>query len=160
MKKLILIRSASGGGKSYLANKLAQEAVAKDQSVVIHNTDSVWISNTNYLYGDYYFDFNFLYQAHQINQAKTEVSLKRGIDIVIIDNINCSLKETIPYVDLAVKYGYTVEVMRPSTPWFGNIDEHFARNTHNVPKDVIQKQMDRLNRSPDSEIYEYYNSLK
>ena len=81
MKKLILIRSASGGGKSYLASQLAKEAVAKDQSVVIHNTDSVWISKTNQVQEDYYFDFNFLYQAHQINQAKTEVSLKRGIDI-------------------------------------------------------------------------------
>ena len=143
MKKLILIRSASGGGKSYLANQLAKEAVAKDQSVVIHNTDSVWISKTNQVQEDYYFDFNFLYQAHQINQAKTEVSLKRGIDIVIIDNTNTTLKETIPYIDLAVKYGYTVEVVRPNTPWFGNIDEHFARNSHGVPKEVIQKQMDR-----------------
>jgi predicted kinase len=160
MKKLILIRSASGGGKSYLAKQIAYEAVIDNKSVVIHNTDSVWMSKTNFTDEAYYFDFNVLYQAHQINQAKTAISMERGINVVIIDNTNTTLKEVKVYVDLAVKYGYTVEVVRPNTPWFGNIDEHFARNTHNVPKDVIQKQMDRLSRSPDSEVYEYYNSIR
>lgn len=170
MKKLTVIRSASGGGKSFLAQSLVADHLLsnKDDTVVIHNTDSIWMSET-YDYNTmqdlepsykYYFIAELLYEAHKINLAKARLSMEHGINLIIIDNTNLDKAAYGKYVELAVEFDYELEVKRPDTPWFGNVDEHFKRNSHNVPIEVIRRQIKKLEDNPDQLVYDYYNRLK
>ena len=76
------------------------------------------------------------------NQAEFYRSLADGIDIVVVDNTNTTHKEYKSYLKSAKEFHAIVTsvVFIPD-----ELEKHVSRNVHNVPVEVIEKMIARLN---------------
>jgi NEDD4-binding protein 2 len=135
-KTLVIMRGFPGSGKSSLAKQLGQGGI-------VLGSDDFFVID-----GKYQFDPNMLSDAHLWNQGRVLSAIKKGITPIVVDNTNVQKWEMKPYVEMAQKYGYQVELKEPNTPWKFDVDELTRRNTHNVPKEVIEKLMARYEKKP------------
>lgn len=136
--KLIIIRGPSGSGKSTLAHHLGGIAGANwfEADMFFHGQD-----------GSYHFNPRKLGQAHVWCQTKTIEALHNPkTPQVIVSNTSTTISELNTYVDIARRVGAFCEVIRTPAPW--NIDDLFARNEHNVPREVLEKQVARYVAAP------------
>jgi predicted kinase len=129
MKELFLLRGLPGSGKSTLANSLVGAWVEADHYFI----------DTN---GNYNFEANKIRNAHEFCQAKTENWMSNNFPFprIIVSNTFTQEKELEPYYQLAEKYGYTVFSLVVEN----RHGESEDTNTHNVPKETIQKMRDRF----------------
>lgn len=130
-KRLIMLRSLPGAGKSTLARRIGQGGV-------VLSTDDFFMVNGRYLY-----DKEMIGQAHLWNQGRARQAMQKAINPVVIDNTNVTWDECRPYAKLATDHGYEVSYAEPDTPWKFNVEELAKRNSHGVPKEVIQNMLDR-----------------
>lgn len=140
-KKLIVVRGIPSSGKSTLVDKILRESY-KDEyiyNVSIHSTDYFWMRPD----GTYDFNPKLLGQAHDWNFQECCLAIEHGFPVVIVDNTNTMYKEFSRYVEYAINNGYDVEIKEPETTWKFDVEECFKRNTHNVPKEAIQRMLDR-----------------
>ncbi len=138
MPKLILMRGASGSGKSYKAKSLQLNGG------IILSTDDLFISKEcikGIFHEVYLWSPNCLGSAHKVTQEKCRVAMAQKISPVIIDNTNIKLWEMEIYIDYAKQFNYTVSYEESDTPWKNNAEICYAKNSHNVPLDVIKKQI-------------------
>lgn len=125
MNKLILVRGASGSGKSTFARALHE----KTPNSVVFETDQMFVVN-----GEYKFDPRKLGWAHRTTQNRVRESLRLG-QIVIVANTLTTRKEINEYIKIAEEVGVSVEVYR-SNANFGN--------THGVPSEKVEEMRRRL----------------
>lgn len=128
---MFIMRGLPGSGKSTLAKKIAEL-----HDAVICSADDFFMK------GDVY-DFNprMLHAAHATCQEKARKSLVEGKHVVI-DNTNVRLRELKTYFEIAENTNSFIIIYQPDTPWAFDVEECFKRNTHNVPRDVIQRMKD------------------
>ena len=146
MSKIIIIRGASGSGKSYEAEQrlIAHYNQPTKISVQFFEADQ-WFKVS----GEYKFDAKELGSAHLWCRISVEKFIRGWPDCVaIVSNTSTTYKEMLPYALLADKYGCEIEIVEPSTPWKNNPEECHKLNSHNVPLDTIRAQMDRLSKNP------------
>jgi predicted kinase len=91
----------------------------------------------------YDFHLDRLVYSHAWCRHKFEKALVEGVNAVVVDNTNVSATECRPYVEMALKYGYAVEFLEPTTPWAFDIDQLFVKNTHNVPREALERMLGR-----------------
>lgn len=125
MTKLILVRGASGSGKSTFARKLAEGI----ENSVVFETDDLFMVN-----GEYRFNPRGLGWAHRTNQERTLKALLEG-KTVIVANTLTTRKEINEYLKLAEQVSAPVEVYR-SVGMFGNV--------HGVPEEKVQEMIRRM----------------
>jgi tRNA nucleotidyltransferase/poly(A) polymerase/predicted kinase len=130
-KRLIVMRGLPGSGKSTLAKELIGNGE-------IFSTDDYFMHNGSYIY-----DKTQTGNAHSWNQWRVKKAMLKGVNPIVVDNTNITWDSVIPYVTLAKINGYSVEYAEPNTEWKFNVDELTRRNKHGVPKEVIQKMVDR-----------------
>ena len=130
-KELIISRGLPGSGKSTLAKELGKGGK-------VFSSDDFFMVN-----GKYQFDITFQGEAHLWNQGRVRRAMREGISPIVVDNTNVTLGEIAPYKKLAAENGYAVRYAEPNTPWKFDVDELTKRNTHNVPRDVIQRMLDK-----------------
>jgi len=130
-KELVVIRGIPGSGKSTLAKELGKGGK-------VFSSDDFFMVN-----GRYQFDVAFQGEAHLWNQGRVRRAMREGVSPIVVDNTNVTLGEISPYKKLASENGYTVRYAEPDTPWKFDVDELTKRNTHKVPKDVIQRMLDK-----------------
>ena len=153
--EFIIMRGLPGSGKSTLAKQLAGETGKQFAS------DDYFMDEQ----GNYNFDIDKLPQAHQWNYDRIEDAIKEGISPVIVDNTNVTMEDLTylkPYIKLAMSKGYSIRIEEPNTPWFKNmdIDELTRKNSHGVPREVIEDKVN--NWVPDvnvNDILGYNNEL-
>ena len=141
MKQLILTRGIPGSGKSFLAKQTKEKYEQDGHTCVIFSTDDYWYVDEDH---PYEFDISKIGAAHKWNQKRTKQALANCVNVVIVDNTNTTWKEIKKYAEMGVTHGYEIEILEPNTAWAKNVDECFQRNSHGVPKEVIQKMLDRL----------------
>jgi predicted kinase len=129
-KVMYIMRGLPGSGKSYFISMFKYPAVC--------SADHYFMVGNKYL-----FDRTALGDAHKMCKFKAQKACEAGIEAVYIDNTNTTWKEILPYVAIAEQYGYEVMFMSPNTAWANDVEECFKRNTHNVPKEIIQAMKDR-----------------
>lgn len=134
--KITILSGISGSGKSTLTKNLVQQITEEYQ---ICSADNYWVRPD----GIYDFNFKLLYNAHKYCQDICENAMNKRIKYIIIDNTNLQFKELVPYLKLAKKYGYEVEIREADTPWRYDAEELAKRNTHGVPLETIQKMLGR-----------------
>lgn len=127
---LFIMRGLPGSGKSTLAKSLGGVVYATDDFFMVE--------------GEYRFDFNKLSLYHALNRKRTEEAMANRVPVIVVDNTNTTAKEIKPYVELADKYGYQVELKMPSTPWMWDLDILVERNTHQVPMETLQAMKARF----------------
>ena len=135
-KTLYIMRGLSGSGKSTLANKLGEGGV------VLGSDDFFMVGD------EYVFDKEGKGYAHFWNQGRVEEAMKQGVTPIVADNTNVRQWEMKPYVELALKYGYEVEIAEPQTPWKFDAEELAKRNTHGVPLSVIKEKLKQWEPDP------------
>ena len=134
-KIIYLCRGLPGSGKSFIARKL----VGNGQ---IFSTDDYWYIKN----GTYDFDITKLGTAHKWNQRRVEKAVNVGISPIVIDNTNVTLKDAKTYkkaFENAITLGYKIKIVVPETEWVTNVDELFTRNSHNVPRETIEKMLNK-----------------
>jgi len=135
MSKLIIVRGPSGSGKTTLAMHLGAEygEVTAGDIMPVFEADTYFEGQNGYK-----FDASQLGSAHRWCQLNAERSMFHGEDL-IVSNTSMTNWELNPYLQLAEKYGYTVEIWRTPGPW--DADVLFERNVHGVPLVTLQKQV-------------------
>lgn len=132
---MYIMRGVSGSGKSTMARQLAGPNGA------IHSTDSYFMIG-----GRYVFDPTKLADNHARNQASFELSLRRGISVVVCDNTNARIVHVLPYLRLAREYGYQIYVVEMAHP---DPQAASARNAHGVTSDGVRRMISRWEPWPD-----------
>lgn len=144
VKTMYIMRGLPGSGKSTKACDVQCEHIAdlpadvrKEQCPVILSADEYFTID-----GVYYFDVMKLGSAHRWNQWRARQLIDAGKNI-IIDNTNTQFKEFKSYVDNAFDAGYEVKVVEASTPWAKDIEGLLEHGTHNVPRETVEKMLER-----------------
>lgn len=129
-KIITIMRGLPGSGKSTKAKELSQKTGA-----IICSTDDFFMID-----GKYVFDSRKLGINHMRNHEKVKNLMKENNLHIIVDNTNIVRKDFSKYVQMAKEYGYEVEYVIVEC----DVETSIARNTHNVPPDVIRKMAARF----------------
>lgn len=127
------MKGLPGSGKSTLAKKLAGE-----NNGIIYSTDNYFMVD-----GQYKFNGSLLGKAHELNKNMVALALYNNQKYVIVDNTNCSFFEIEPYVKMALQYNYEIEIVEPDNPDRFDVDLCAQRNTHGVPREAIERMINR-----------------
>ena len=147
MKRLIVLRGLPGSFKSTLANSF------KEEGAVVFSTDNFFMVN-----GEYKFTPELIKEAHTWNKMNALKAMFSSFPFIVIDNTATKWYEVEDYVNMGLKYGYEIDFLEPDNPDRFNVDLCFERNTHNVPKEVIQRMKDRWETTEN--FYEKLSQLK
>jgi predicted kinase len=147
---LTLLRGVSGSGKSQRANAIAQSCDG-----VIVTTDDFWNDEE----GNYNFDYSLIGEAHNWAREKADRVMAWG-ESVIIDNTNARWWEMFPYLEMAKKYGYPVEVIMVGTLEPEDIELYAERNIHKTPVEIIRRQADNFEMMMDPEAGYHLEKLR
>lgn len=131
---LIIMRGCAGSGKSFLAKQIASLI---DNSE-IHSSDNYFLDKD----GVYRFDAARLGYVHKKNQEEVVKCVDAGYT-AIVDNTNTTWKEIKDYTEIAKFHGLFTCFIEPSNPWSFDVEECTKRNTHAVPRESIQRMLDR-----------------
>ena len=132
-KKVVIMRSISGGGKSTYIRKHFPDAIVCSADHFFDQKD-----------GSYKFNPKLLSVAHKACSMKFGKALKDKVPLIVVDNTNTTMREIRPYVMAAKAAGYEVEVIRIDTP----VSVAHQRNSHGVPLASIQRMADRMAPAP------------
>lgn len=130
------MRGLPGSGKSTKAEKLQPDKHLRPSA------DDFFVGSD----GVYRYTPAKIGNAHKYCQAKAETLMKIGQTPVVIDNTNIKKKDFQIYLDFAAKYGYDVKYETSDAPWAWDVDTCAVKNTHGVPKDVIQRMKDNFQK--------------
>jgi predicted kinase len=144
MRTVTILRGISGAGKStYTRNNHPNATVCSADPFFINFTV---VRGQNVPKNDGVYSFNpaWLGRAHDWCKAQFHRALSEGQDDVVVDNTNTTLRELNYYVDTAVEFGYTLNVVRLT------VDPAIAaaRNQHGVPAEKVQQMQDRFQDFP------------
>lgn len=133
---LILMQGASGSGKSTIANFI-KHGIGKHRNIpcYIFSADDYFMTSD----GTYHFDQSKLSNAHQncYDLVMHVIQWNWNDDVcVIVDNTNTRKWEAQKYIDLAMEFGHTVQVVR--------VDSYCFQSTHDVPAEVVKQQRKRM----------------
>jgi len=126
-KELILMRGLSGSGKSFLAKQLAGD------TGIICSTDDFFMID-----GVYQFDPKKLHENHLKNQEKVEKAMTHNLSPIVVDNTNVMAWENKNYVELAKKYGYSVTIREPESPWW---KKYFSKQMSEEDKNILAEML-------------------
>ncbi|XP_055855231.1 NEDD4-binding protein 2 [Episyrphus balteatus] len=139
-KVLVLMRGPPGSGKSYLAKSIVKKMLpGKDWKDFVLGADDYFFD----VRGRYRYNVDRLEDAHQYCQTRAREKMSLGYSPIFIDNTNHALWEMMSYVKVGVENGYIIEIVEPLTPWRNSAGKLAAKNIHNVPKQKIQRMLDR-----------------
>jgi predicted kinase len=125
MKTLYLIAGPSGSGKSTYAKKLM-----KEKGIKFNFEADNWMKDK---FGLYHFDPKNLNYCHRQCQIYTEKVMEGGQD-VIVSNTSLTKKEAKPYIDLAKKYEYNIEINHMTGQF---------KNEHGVPDWKVEEMRNK-----------------
>lgn len=128
---MFIMRGLPGSGKSTAARRLAA-----DYDAIICSADDYFVNSDT---GEYEFNGSLLRHAHQFCQKMAASALRQNRSVVI-DNTNIKRKDVEVYVELARRIGVQVSVVSTDER---DVDVCFSRNTHGVPREVIQRMKDQ-----------------
>lgn len=123
MRRIILFRGLPGSGKSTLSASLCEDVWSAD----------MYFERT----GEYLFDREKLFEAHQWCQAHTEKSMIDDVSIIGVANTFTQEFEMQSYFKLAEKYNYQISSVIVE-------NRHEGQNIHDVPEETINKMRERF----------------
>ena len=135
-KVLYLMRGIPGSGKSTIAGMIADAT-----NGIICSTDDFWYDED----GVYNFNIAQIGIAHVQNQIKVDELMIAGHESIIVDNTNVDQKSMQPYIDMAARYGYVVQMIQVSASFEVCFKRNYARSEdRQVPIDIIKKMDEKL----------------
>ena len=156
-RKLIIVRGPSGSGKSHLAKQLAKQYGIPEED--IRSTDKHF---TDPITGQYNWQGHLATEYHRHTQSEVKADMYREVPVIIVDNTNTQMWQMKPYVELAQKYGYDVEIKEPNwgdikTPegkWNINrliqnqLKDERVKNQKIIPPDRVREMAEEYEYNP------------
>jgi predicted kinase len=136
MKRVYLMRGLPGMGKSTVAKALADAHTNGDPAdrvePVIVSADDYFVQTD----GTYAWDRTKLNLAHSQCMSRFDAALKKGVEVVIVDNTNIKRRDFAYYQGLAHEMGYQFFEVA-----VGNLDVEASttRNKHGVPRETVER---------------------
>lgn len=127
--KAYILRGLPGSGKSTFTKTL--------DNAVVASADNFFMKD-----GRYEFNPSLLGDAHKACLRLFVETLRAGKDVVC-DNTNTTHFDMAAYVQVALALGADVEIHT----FLVSPEVSFSRNTHGVPRNVIDSMNDKLRRS-------------
>ncbi|XP_075228041.1 uncharacterized protein LOC142328260 [Lycorma delicatula] len=148
VKTLVLLRGCPGSGKTYIAEHLINKINNSQQFISVLNYSNHVFSADDYFNtpSGYVFDRLRLSDAHLWVQENVNCALKNDISPVIVDNCNIESLEMKPFIEMALMYGFHIEILEPDTEWKFDEFELTKRNVHFVSITKIRYMLDRFER--------------
>lgn len=115
-KVLYIIRGVPGSGKSTIAHKLT-DYVAEADMFMFEN-------------GEYKWSKDKLHMAHKKCEELVEQYMIENKNKIAVSNTCIKVKEMKPYLKLAEKYGYSVEIIELNGGY---------KSIHNVPETTMER---------------------
>lgn len=132
-KKLVIMRSQSGGGKTtYLKNNFPYAFVCSADHAMIEPD------------GQYVFAAEKLGKAHFYSMNACKAAMINELPLVAVDNTNVNLRDMKPYVEMAKHYGYEVIIIRLVV----SPEVSMKRNLHGTPEEIVKLQHEKLQDIP------------
>lgn len=138
MKKVYLMRGASGCGKSSYVEKNIYDPLPDETTYTYCSADLFFIDPATQ---EYKFDVALLGKAHQSCLRGFLQALFRKDDVIVVDNTNTTTTELAPYAQAALAMGYELEVITLLVA----AEVAAERNKHGVPIGTIKRQIHKLN---------------
>jgi predicted kinase len=132
-KILMILRGASGSGKSSLANFLVNNSKA---DAAYYEAD-LFMENAQ---GQYEFKPEKLGYCHNKCVAAVESSMVSELPLIIISNTSTKERDFKAYIELATKYGYKVTSLVVE-------NRHGNKDLHNVPEETLNRQEESIRQS-------------
>lgn len=132
MKLLYIVRGLPGSGKSTIAEKLAPKWWVFEADQFFCDKDE----HGNPIEDTYSFDAKKIAFAHKDCQERVRHSMHRCVDdtTLVVSNTFTQKWEVKPYIELAKKYGYEVQII--------TVQSNF-KNVHGVPQESIMRMKNR-----------------
>ena len=121
---LLLLRGLPSSGKSTLAKILS-----RDGKYPVFSVDDFF---TNAATGEYKFEFDKNHVAYKQCQENTKAEMKKGTDLILVDNTFTLEWEIEPYVRMAAEFNYQIFVTTVEK-------YHNGDNIHAIPDEQIRK---------------------
>jgi len=142
MKNLVLLRGASGSGKTTFADLLYNIAHSFYKGPVIKDNPDIldyfcaddYFTNAD---GLYEFDPTQLPIAHQTCQDRTKKAMTKDIPLIIVHNTFTMEWEMEPYFELAEQHNYQVTSVIVE-------NRHGSESEHDVPAEIVTRQKERF----------------
>ncbi|CRK87090.1 CLUMA_CG000858, isoform A [Clunio marinus] len=133
----VIMRGLPGSGKSFLAHRIIEDTIGLENDPDNHiiSADKYFIKRN----GFYKFEPEKLPEAHQFTQTLFTQSAANGLSPIIVDNTNVCYWEMYYYMQVAVQYGYHIEIMEPNTPWKFFEGKLATKNQHSVSYEKLKK---------------------
>lgn len=140
---LYIMRGVPGMGKSTFIKKILE----RELNLNDYDTCSQYIKKMHVLSQDdfntkdndmYIFNPDKLLNNHQLNQKRTEISMRLNLKPLIIDNTNITVKEIIPYVQLAIENNYIPIIINPEE--YNSNENPIILDNGSVNRDLILKR--------------------
>lgn len=147
-KLLILMRGASGSGKSSLASTLW----GLSETAEICSADHYFVSRS----GEYNFNPRELGEAHASCRNRARSAFERGASPIIIDNTNIRVWEMEQYVELGVNYNYLIQILEPPTQWKTKSGQLSKKSIHGLSRKKIEEQLSAFEKTTVEEMIESY----
>lgn len=142
-KVMVLLRGIPGSGKSYLAKQIVQQAYnTSNVGEYIFSADDFFSQSGRYRYVR-----EKISEAHAWNQNRVYWNVRNGLSPIIVDNTSVKIWEMKVYVQMAVEYGYYINILEPATPWAFNHHELAKRNVHDVPREKIRDMLENYDHN-------------
>lgn len=134
MKQLLILRSASGAGKSTFADFI-KKGWWNPHDVSICCADDYFTKD-----GEYKFDPTKLKDAHSACKSIFSSSIEAEVPVIIVANTNTNEWEFSYYENIAKEYNYNI---------FHIVLEnrHGNNDVHGVPDEVKERQKENLRKS-------------
>ena len=140
-KTVLINRAVPGSGKTTFSNCIYDAVRGAGLSIAVHSTDDFFMVGNQYK-----FDLKKLSQYHKKNYLNFVASLKKGVDLVVVDNTNIKPWESEPYTKAARAFGYRIVLFNFLPRAF---EQHLAAqqvtpekpDAHQVPADLLKRFM-------------------
>ena len=136
----IIMRGLPGSGKSSVSKRVQELFQQQDTQVVRICTDEI----LEMCEGSYLWAGHKMPLYHGVAHKIASISCNRDVPVVILDNTNIQTKDFESYIIDARQKGYTVRCFTIGEFTTTAIDLCVERNSHNVPREAIERMARRF----------------